>query len=785
MKRPLFNIAVFLVLGEFLASWSGKMAFIWMAGICVPAVFFYYFYNKEKKGYGKFAGGLLLLAGMLGCFLYLKADEKDALFIYCEQTEQPPFVWVNGTIEQIEERDYDTRLYLKNAEIFFADCSWKQQGVIVSTKNQGLKIGNQVQVWGELNLFQKATNPGEFDLRSYYCSKGYRYRLACKEWILLDKRYSLVREWLRELRRKMGENIDELADERDAGIFRAVFLGEADKADETIKELYERQGIAHLLSVSGLHISIIGMVVYRILQRLMGSFGISGFLGGVFVILYGMLSGGSLSTNRSVIMYLFSLLAAWRGRIYDMQTSLGAAAIVMTAGNPLIIEQSSFQLSFSAVLGLSAIADAWKAFLLREEKQGMLSVLSLQQMMLPALLFSFYQQPVFSMLINQLILPFGELLIACAAGCACLGGALSPVGNFFAVTGHGVLYYYETICRIFNEIPGGILVNGRPAVWRIFVCLIFLTVLMVGASVYRERKKCILSAETVPPNWKKRSFIVQVCAGITVFFFSCFLKADPIRLPEVTMLDVGQGDCFLIRFPGGVDILSDCGSSSETELAEYTLEPVLLSKGISSLDAMILSHADEDHVNGAIELLKRQNIEIERLILPAYQGCQDDFSKVLEVAACAGCPYILWRAEMALKVGEAELVCLHPFSDREYTDTNAASLVYRLSYGDFDMLFTGDIGEREEAELVTEEIDVLKVAHHGSRYSSSEQWLNQLGLQVALISCGKDNRYGHPHEETIKRIQKLNADCYLTSELGAVTVIFDTKTFQIETEQEK
>ncbi len=776
-KRPLFSIAVFLVLGEFLAAWNGKMAFGWIAGICVPVILFYW--KKEKTKYRKTAGMRLLLAGWCGCLMYLQAARPDALMEYCTRTEKAPNVWAEGIVERVEEQEYNIRIYLKNADIWIDEIRYENQGIIVVTKDADLKTGNRIGVQGELKLFEQKTNPGVFDLRQYYRALGYGYRMNCKELIVLDKRYDHLKEEIRSLRRIMSQNIDRTANEKDAGILKAVFLGEASAADETIRQLYESQGIAHLLSVSGLHISMIGMLVNSLLRRITGSYAAGGVLGGIVVILYGMLSGGSLSAERSVLMYLIGLFGAWRGRVYDMQTALGAAALAMVSDNPLVILQSSFQLSFSAVLGLCMMTDTWKAFLLREDRPGILPLLSLQNMMLPALLFSFYEQSLFSMLVNQLILPFGGVLIMCAAGCACCGGILMPFGRIMATAGHGVLKYYETVCSIFAAVPGGTLVSGKPQVWRIFIYLLMMGGISAAASCVRKRKKIQMSYETIPQYWKRRCFLVNLCAGFTVCFASWFLRAEPVRKPEITMLDVGQGDCFLIRFPGGIDILSDCGSSSEDKLAEYILEPVLLSKGISSLDAVVLSHADEDHINGVLELIERGNIGIRQIFLPDYNDCEKDFSEVIRMASQEDIPCVLWSEGHVLEAGEAEFVCLHPVKGIRYKDINNASLVYRLTYGEFDMLFTGDIGSEAETGIQSGKTDVLKAAHHGSKYSSSEKWLKTLSPRAVLISCGKDNSYGHPHKETLKRLEDIGADYYITAETGATILRFDKNTFEI------
>ncbi|MBQ8638715.1 MAG: DNA internalization-related competence protein ComEC/Rec2 [Lachnospiraceae bacterium] len=780
IRRPLFFLAVFLVLGEFLACKMDYGAYFIMAGMIVPAVFFMIRSDDSsdrKKKRREWIFILLPAAGIIGVFCYRFASSEDELTAAAAAGTSSPTVQVEAGVDWVQEKEYGFYVYLTGASVCLDGQWYANQQIVWSTENgDRFYPGDRVVLTGELETFERASNPGEFDSRSYYRGKGYDWLIQTEQVWMEEETGNVFLRLLWELRLWMKENIRRSCTEETAGVYQAVFLGESSLTDKTLKTLFQEQGIAHLLAVSGLHISIVGMTFYRLIRRMSGSFVLAAFGGGFLVICYGILVGGSVSAVRAVIMYLVQAAAACRGRVYDTATSMSLSAIVIAVTQPLIVTQASFLLSFVAVLGLSAVTEIWNSFLLQKERSGFLSVIAMQQAMLPVLLTFFSQYPLYSILINQLVLPFGGFLIAAAAAAAVLPGAAGQLAGW---AGSLLIDYFQWICRLFERLPGASQINGKPAFWRIAVLLVVFSVLAFAAGQYRKQKKRRYSVETVPDGVRLRRFLVRGAAFLVLIAEALFLRADPVSQLEITMLDVGQGDGCLIRMPGGINLLSDGGSSSEKNLAQYTLEPVLYAKGIRSLDAVFLSHSDADHVNGVTELLTRGNIRICRLILPDYPSVREDFSEVIALAEEAGCPVLFLGAGEHAAFGEIRLEILHPEKGETYGDTNDSSLVFRLDYGDFSMLFTGDISSEQEMELNTG-VDVLKVAHHGSRYSSSQTWLSHLDASAAVISCGAENSYGHPHEEVLVRLKEAGMDCYVTAESGAVTITTDGKRFWLD-----
>ena len=260
-----------------------------------------------------------------------------------------------------------------------------------------------------------------------------------------------------------------------------------------------------------------------------------------------------------------------------------------------------------------------------------------------------------------------------------------------------------------------------------------------------------------------------------------FLPRDEV---SVTVLDVGQGDCIHIRGPSA-DILIDGGSSDVSDVGTYRIGPCLLSRGADSLDYVFVTHGDQDHISGIREMLEDQTfgVRICNLVLPPAKYHDGVLQGLAFTAAEAGTRVLVMDAGEKITDGGLTLECLAPEADAGLEPGNEASLVLEAEYGAFRMLFTGDVEGSGENALVSsgrlERCDVLKAAHHGSKNSGSDGFLDIVQPSLTLISAGRDNRYGHPHAETVERLKKTGSKIYSTQENGALTVRTDGRRIRI------
>lgn len=332
---------------------------------------------------------------------------------------------------------------------------------------------------------------------------------------------------------------------------------------------------------------------------------------------------------------------------------------------------------------------------------------------------------------------------------------LQILARVMALPVHVILTLYLQGCTFIRTLPGSMWMPGKPSTWQIG-CFCVLLGLVIGLKKLQLKYRLGLLCGAV------LLFGVRDTSGLTV-----------------TFLDVGQGDCICIELPEGGAWLIDGGSSDISGVGEYRIEPFLKSQGIDTLEAVFLSHSDSDHTSGVIELLESGRIEVELLALPCAEQSSTEagFGEILALAKLRDIPILWLQTGMTWEHGAVKATCLHPEAGSSYSSTNAASEVLYITYGDFSLLLTGDVeGAGEEAlldnlqEADISDVTVLKVAHHGSKYSSIAEILEQISPRVAVISCGEDNSYGHPHEETLKRLGEAGSMILTTPERGAVMI---------------
>ncbi len=635
-----------------------------------------------------------------------------------------------------------------------------------------------------------------------------------------------------------GNVFDNSLSEHDAGTYKAVILGDKSDMDENVRDLYQDAGIAHLLAVSGLHVSMIGAGLYELLRRKLNAKH-SAFAVSMVLFFYMLMTGASGSVIRAVIMLIMSIAAIVCGRNYCMTTAISVSAIIIMMYRPYMIFTSGFQLSFGAVASISLISqniirktenlieNSDKTEKLREirgepgfSKKGISVLLglklpqgfkksisrknrlpkllnvfivsaSIQIGTLPLIAYHFYKFPVYGILLNFIVIPLlaavlvsgmaliavsgifslMESMITALSGTSLITGATRMAVVFAAAPGHYVLKLYELLSTASLRLPYASVCIGRPGMLSIILYYVLLTIVIIWF---------------LRPRFIKRTgaYISLAAAAFSMIGISGLLRYRETRDFYVMAIDVGQGDCLLIK-NGRHYILSDGGSSSRKNIGKNVIESVLLSRGISVLDAVCVSHADADHINGIEYLLSEESFpKIDALVLPEAARNDEAYDELRRMNK--GKTIYPKAGELIAADGDMSLKCIYSGFDSE--DRNRDSLVFLLKKGAFTMLFTGDTTAEDEAVFTDEAylkehgiselggengLTVLKAAHHGSRTSNSEELFMSLRPKLVLISCGKNNRYGHPNEEVTDRIKEHGAGLLRTDISGAIILYLD------------
>lgn len=715
-------------------------------------------------------------------------------------------LYVTGQICQKEEK----KIWLQSVTIYYSENVFQQadglkQGIPfeekliceISEGTAGLSMGSRVAVRGTFASFSRATNPGEFDAAVYYRSLGAGGRLQEAELLNRGRKCWPVREAAYKLKVCLRARLNRIFPPEQAGILCALLLGDRTELDGELKDLYKRNGILHILSISSLHITIIGMGVYRMLRKAGVPIVPAAIGGSMLLLFYGMMAGFSISACRAIGMYLVRMGAELVGRSYDLLTALGILAAGMVLKNPYYLQNAGFLLSFSSVLGIGGIYPAltggkrrqvrpryygearWRLWVRRAGsslRNALLASVSVTLATLPVQLWNYYEMPVYSVFLNLLVLPLMKPLL----GIGIL--SLLPGLGFAGAADRVILWCYETLCTFFDGLPFRTWNPGRPRIWQVILYYGVLAVVVMWGERRKEKEAGTEERAVRQKPAKGKSFlrrnhgIKYAVLGAAVLIFA----VHPAHSDRVLFLDVGQGDCCLVQTASGENYLFDCGSSSRSSVGRYVLLPCLKYYGISRLDAVFVSHSDTDHISGIAELLELaedNRIGLGQLVLPAIESEARDgqFCGLLSAAGSTRVAYL--AAGDSWKRGEAQFTCLHPAKGYSAEDTNAYSLCVYGQFERFSLLLTGDVeGEGETAlrkaleERSISDVTILKVAHHGSRGATGEELLNRLNPGLAIISCGRNNRYGHPHAELLERLSRTGCMIFQTSESGAIEV---------------
>lgn len=670
-----------------------------------------------------------------------------------------PKLTVSGEVQNCQAAEYSLSVYLKQVCLTVGSEQIPIENIkVYLNKEEQIRIGMFLRVCGKLEEISGSRNPGEFDSKQYYACQKIYYQM--KDGKVCDKStgYSYFGQFLQEIRQKAGTILDEAAGSY-AGIFQAMILGERENLDAETKMQYQMAGIMHILAISGLHISFVGMGFFRLLKKAGAGNGVAGAASAFLIYAYGIMTGGSVSAMRAVGMFLVLVGAGIAGRSYDLLSAMALSAIVLLLDAPAYLYSLSFLLSFGAVIGIGALTPEICSLLNLEKKtaKSLAGSVIVWLMTLPIALRAYGEVSLAGVILNLLVLPTSGIVLASGIFALPVGIFVIEIAKRVVFPGKCVLFLYEKLCEVVGWIPHSTWIAGSPQLWQCAVYYVMLGVAFMGV------------------KWGKKAASVAL-----VILAVVFLGYHSRNGLTITCLDIGQGDCCVLKMPGGENFLIDGGSSNKKNTAVCQILPYLKNQGIATLDGIFVSHTDQDHVSGIEELLElcAQNlatVRVKNLILPDWNTTGEEYEKLKMLAEQTGILVQTAREGNLLKTKEAQIEILAPENGADGSDTNEDGMVMEVHFGKFRGLFTGDIGAETEKKLLDsmEDVDFLKVAHHGSKYSTCQGFLDVVSPEIAVVSCSAKNTYGHPSADTIKRLEDCGAQVEYTMKNGAITVQTD------------
>ena len=652
-----------------------------------------------------------------------------------------------------------------------------------------------------------------FDYPVFLARQGIGSVMSFPEGALLDEgQGTSFYRWLYTVRRNIAASVAEAVPEPQASVGQALLLGIRDSLPEDLVEDFRATGTSHLLAISGLHV---GILLGLSLAASAWAFGRRGqhylIAPLTLVSLYAFIAGMSPSVARAAIMGSVYLAALALGRPRSVLPALGLAAAVMVAASPAVLWSVSFQLSFAAMAGIALIAEPLSSRLMTAFRaptdaggsrtyvaflsDAVAMTIAATVATLPLVAFYFQRVSLIGLPTTLLTLPaLPPVLVTQAA--AGVVGLVSPwVATPVGWVAWAATSYLTGVVDLLGRLPGASFETGRVApllVWAYhgLLALWYFSGSLRPAS--RARLTVSLAARLktlrLPPTGRPVPMRVLLPSlAVAALVWIAALSLPDGRL-HVTFADVGQGDAVFVTTPGGQHILVDGGPDP---MGAARLLGARMPFWDRSIDLVVLTHPHADHVSGLTEALRRYNVAriLERRV--AYESQEHlawhqavDLEGATLTQARPG-QVLSWGDGVSIEVlGPPERL----LSGTE-SDVDNGSVVLRLVYGEVSFLLTGDIFREAEALLVADESaidsDVLKVAHHGSRSSSSDVFLSSVSPDVAVISAGENNRFGHPHPDTVESLLRhVREDLlFLTSESGAVEFVTDGRRLEVRTER--
>ena len=748
-----------------------------------------------------------LVAAVLFVILLIMAYDslsKDTGFAYIGKT-----LSLTGRIKEIKsydvpfgERSYRLKVKADSDEIsafilkikesdLFAGCNLYNDVDIDLSELSKILYGRKISCTGSFEAFEGELNPGQFDADAYYKNEGYTGILDAKDIRIVKEEESFSPDiYLHRLNLAISEKYKKILGDKNAGSLSAMVLGDKTSLDEEIKELYQENSISHLLSISGLHISLLGGAVFLFLRRLKVSFRFPLIASSIILIVYGAFTGFSVSTSRAVIMMSVLFISFVIGKSYDLPSGLALAALILIVINHRAIYQSSFLLSFFAVIGIFYIMPEL-LYIFKVDiyhKKGIIkglhlllasiiSSISVLLATLPIVLNNFYEVSLTGILLNIIVIPLMSLVVITGL----LGGFVAlvseTVGSFILGITHYILNLYTLFCRLGDRLTFLRLIIGKPDKWQIVLYYLILVIVFYFLALKRRENKLRSLKNNLPEGYNTSKRIVVT--GLMTFTSFLIIAYKP-REFSINMLDIGQGDCFVVN-DGNNDIyISDCGSTTVQNVGKTRLLPFLKSKGWGKVDTIFISHMDKDHVNGVNDLLKCAEITIGRIIISASYTSDKlncaELEELKELAKMRDIKLFYMKKGDEIVGKDISFRCIYPTGEEDIKDQNEASIVMRMDYKGLSMLFTGDIAGSTEEKIIEGsekdilDCDILKVCHHGSKNSSTDDFLKKVSPKLYLISCGLMNRYGHPHRDALSRMTGEGGRILRTDHMGGTQI---------------
>jgi competence protein ComEC len=733
----------------------------------------------------------LIMIGMVGNVLIQKNVNKINPFF--DDIYRAKNATVYGKIVNIDlKRESELLFYtetdtVKSDEIFVNDkikllCRFRDEVVNIDSVYELLKPGYCVKLGGTLYKGREKRNPGEFDYNNYLNSKGITAILfidTISSIRIVSDDVSIVKNIVHQTRKLVDSQIRKYHSAETASLLRGLLLADRREIDYETKNQFINAGVIHVLAVSGLHVGYIVLIFFLIFGRF--NLFLQSGLTIVGLLCFMLITGVPPSVFRATMMVIIVIFAFLMNRSTNLINSIAIAAMIILSVDPNEIYNPGFQLSFAAVISIAIIYPIIEEFISQfEMKNKALRYIllfiafsfSAQLGTLPLTLFYFNKFSIIALLTNLLVIPFIGVIIGVALFTLIISTVLPIIAFYYAAANDLITKGVLEVIRFSGSLEFSHVVINQYSIADVILFYSFLALMLY--SFFRFKK-----------------FISKLVLILLIIFNVLLYSSldDKVILPEnllsVFMIDIGQGDSYLVKFPNNKTALIDAGNTTlNFDNGERIILPLLNYLGIEKIDYAFVSHIDSDHYAGFVSLILHNKIKM------VYKPAADtniSKDKRFEMFLNQFDIPVKYYTTETLKIGNVKLYFLNfdkYINPKEAVKTNNRSGVIKLNYGKISLLFTGDLEKSAERDYTRRyknflDSDVLKVSHHGSKTSTSSGFLDFVTPEISLISAGIKNIFGHPAKEVLLRLTKSRSKILRTDLLGAILLRSDGERIEI------
>lgn len=678
--------------------------------------------------------------------------------------------------------------YIKDTEymnVYKAKIKTKNFFIYIKKQNKKLDIGDIVFVEGKFKEPETRRNYGGFNYKMYLRSKNIYGSIKIEHYKFKESKkgiYWKYKRFVNKIRKSIIILFDKNLSKKNSSLLKGLIVGDKSDIQEDVLESFRNASLSHILAISGAHFSYIILILNYINKKIKIK-RLGNWISIVIMLFFIELTGCTPSVLRAGIMNIIVIFSKLIYRKYDFWTNLSFSLLIQMLINPYVIFDVGLQLSYLGVIGIVTLYDK----VLKYTKFKIISVtIAANIIIIPIMMYNFNTLS-FSFVISNI---FASIIL----------GPIIILGLLSVFTRSKIIFIFlnvllsllSKIAELCAKIPLAKINVFTPSLISIVIYYLFIYIALKNNKIiiskkikenknkkYKNNNKCKNKV-----NIQKKIIWVTICL-ILVFNFNyeCII-ANAQGYLLINFVDVSQGDCTLIRYEGK-NILIDGGGSENNNIGKNLLLPYILDRKINHIDYMIFSHFDSDHAQGLLYLLDK--INVENIVIGIQKENYFNYKKLCKILndktknkKIKNKKLIILDIGKEIRIKDLRLICLWPNSKKLIGDNsiNNNSLVLKVVYNKFSMLFTGDIEEIAEKDILKEykrdteylKSTVLKIAHHGSKTSTSEEFLSAVSPNIALIGVGKDNKFGHPSNENIKKLMNKRISIYRTDKMGEVTI---------------